>query len=86
VRSGNGCAGAPPNCFRAVKPSRLAVDTNILLDLADEVDGVLDAASVIDNRLPQADKLMTPSVLVELARWMPPKDLPVRDGKLRFLA
>ena len=51
----------------AVKPSRLAVDTNVLLDLADEVDDVLDAVSVIDDRLPDADRLVTPSVLEELA-------------------
>lgn len=50
-----------------MKPSRLAVDTNVLLDLADEVDDVLDAASVIDDRLPDAAKLVTPSVLEELA-------------------
>jgi predicted nucleic acid-binding protein len=50
-----------------VKPSRLAVDTNVLLDLADEVDDVLDAASVLDDRLPDADQLVTPSVLEELA-------------------
>lgn len=50
-----------------MKPSRLAVDTNVLLDLADKVDDVLDAASVIDDRLPAADKLVTPSVLEELA-------------------
>ena len=64
--SANGCASAPPNCFTAVKPSRLAVDTNVLLDLADEVDDVLDAASVIDDRLPDADKLVPPGVLEEL--------------------
>ena len=50
-----------------MKPSRLAVDTNVLLDLADEVDDVLDAAGVIDDRLPHADKLVPPSVLEELA-------------------
>ncbi len=50
-----------------MKPSRLAVDSNVLLDLADEVDDVLDAASVIDDRLPDSDKLVTPSVLEELA-------------------
>ena len=50
-----------------MKPSRLAVDTNVLLDLADEVDDVLDAASVIDDRLADGDKLVTPSVLEELA-------------------
>ncbi len=51
----------------AAKPSRLAVDTNVLLDLADEVDDVLDAFNVIDDRLPDADRLVTPSVLDELA-------------------
>ena len=50
-----------------MKPSRLAVDTNVLLDLADEVDDVLDAVSVIDDRLPDPDRLVTPSVLDELA-------------------
>ena len=50
-----------------MKPSRLAVDTNVLLDLADEVDDVLDAASVLDDRLADGDKLVTPSVLEELA-------------------
>ncbi len=50
-----------------MKPSRLAVDTNVLLDLAEEVDAVLDAVSVIEDRLPGADQLVTPSVLDELA-------------------
>ena len=50
-----------------MKPSRLAVDTNVLLDLADEVDDVLDAADVIHGRLPNAERLVTPSVLDELA-------------------
>jgi predicted nucleic acid-binding protein len=50
-----------------MKPSRLAVDTNVLLDLADEVHDVLDAVDVIDDRLPDAEQLVTPSVLDELA-------------------
>ena len=50
-----------------MKPSRLAVDTNVLLDLADEVDDVLNAATLIDERLSDADKLVPPSVLEELA-------------------
>jgi len=50
-----------------MKPSRLAVDTNVLLDLADEVHDVLDAIDVIDDRLPDAERLVTPSVLDELA-------------------
>ena len=50
-----------------MKSSRLAIDTNVLLDLADAVEDVLDATTVIDDRLPDADKLVTPSVLEELA-------------------
>jgi predicted nucleic acid-binding protein len=49
-----------------VKPSRLAVDTNVLLDIADEADDVLDAADVIAGRLPDAEQLVTPRVLEEL--------------------
>jgi hypothetical protein len=58
---------ALPNCSTVVKPLRLAVDTNLLLDLADEVEDVLDAFSVIQDRLPKADRLVSPSVLDELA-------------------
>ena len=50
-----------------MKPSRLAVDTNVLLDLADEVHDVIDAVDVIDDRLPDAERLVTPSALDELA-------------------
>lgn len=50
-----------------MKPLRLAVDTNLLLDLADQAESVLDALAVIDQRLPEADRLVPPSVLDELA-------------------
>lgn len=50
-----------------MKPLRLAVDTNLLLDLADKAESVLDALVVIDQRLPEADRLVPPSVLDELA-------------------
>ena len=50
-----------------MKPSRLAVDTNVLLDIAAGVNDVLDAADVIAERLPEAEQLVTPSVLDELA-------------------
>jgi hypothetical protein len=49
------------------KPLRLAGDTNLLLDLAAGDEVVLDAVAVIDQRLPQADWLVSPSVLDELA-------------------
>ena len=49
------------------KPLRLAADTNLLLDLADRDEDVLDAVAVIDQRLPKADWLVSPSVLDELA-------------------
>lgn len=50
-----------------MKPSRLAADANVLLDFADEVHDVLDAVDVIDDRLPDAEWLVTPNVLDELA-------------------
>jgi predicted nucleic acid-binding protein len=46
---------------------RLAADTNVLLDLADGVEDVLDALAVIEQRLPDAERLTPPSVLDELA-------------------
>ena len=46
---------------------KLAADTNVLLDLADGVDDVIDALQVIGRRLPDAELLVTPSVLEELA-------------------
>jgi hypothetical protein len=49
------------------KPLRLAGDTNLLLDLADEDEDVLDAVSIIDQRRPHAEWLVSPSVLDELA-------------------
>lgn len=62
-----GCASAPPNCSMDAKSLRLAADTNLLLDLADQDEDVLDAVAVIEQRLPEADWLVSPSVLGELA-------------------
>jgi hypothetical protein len=50
-----------------MKPLRLAVDTNVLLDLADGVEAVVDAFALLDQRLPGNDTLIVPSVLDELA-------------------
>ena len=50
-----------------MKPLRLAVDTNVLLDLADGVEAVLDTFALLDQRLPGNDMLVVPSVLDELA-------------------
>jgi rRNA-processing protein FCF1 len=49
------------------KPLRLAGDTNLLLDLAESDEDVLDAMAVIDQRMPDAEWLVSPSVLDELA-------------------
>ncbi len=50
-----------------MNPLRLAADTNVLLDVAEGVESVLDALTVIQQRLPGADRLVVPSVLDELA-------------------
>jgi predicted nucleic acid-binding protein len=50
-----------------MKPLRLAVDTNVLLDLAEGVEAILDTLALLDQRLPGNDTLVVPSVLDELA-------------------
>jgi predicted nucleic acid-binding protein len=50
-----------------MKPLRLAVDTNVLLDLVEPVEAVLDAFEVLDRRRPDHDRLVVPSVVDELA-------------------
>lgn len=45
----------------------LAVDTNVLLDLADEVDDVADAFLLIRERIPSRQFVMPPTVAHELA-------------------
>ena len=53
-------------------PKRLliALDTNILLDLADGNEPVLDAIATTRRRLKQARMIVTPTVLHELANIM----------------
>ena len=50
-----------------MKLLRLAVDTNVLLDLAEGIESVLDTLALLDQRLPGNDMLVVPSVLDELA-------------------
>ncbi len=44
-----GCASGPPRSSTAMKPLRLAVDTNVLLDLAEGVESVVDTFAVLDR-------------------------------------
>jgi len=56
----------------AVKPSHaplVAVDANVLFDLADELDDVVDAMSLIRDRLPGARFVIPPTAQHELANW-----------------
>ena len=50
-----------------MKPLRLAVDTNVLLDLAAGVHAVLDSLSLVEERSAGHDIVVLPSVLDELA-------------------
>jgi predicted nucleic acid-binding protein len=69
-----------------MKPLRLAVDTNVLLDLAEGVEAVLDAFALLDQRLPGNDTLVVPSVLDELAFLCDSGDRgPVRQSARRAL-
>ena len=69
-----------------MKPLRLAVDTNVLLDLAEGLDSVVDAFALLDERLPGNDTLVVPSVLDELAFLCDSGDTGrVRQSALRAL-
>ena len=45
----------------------IAVDTNVLLDLAEKVEDITDAIVVVRNRLVRPQLLMPPTVREELA-------------------
>jgi len=51
------------------RPQLVAVDANVLFDLADGLDDVVDAVSVIRERLREARFLIPPTVQHELAKW-----------------
>jgi predicted nucleic acid-binding protein len=51
------------------RPQLVAVDANVLFDLADGLDDVVDALSVLRERLRDARFLLPPTVQHELANW-----------------
>jgi len=51
------------------RPQRIAVDANVLFDLAADVDDVFEAVSIIRGRLHDAHFLIPPTVQHELAHW-----------------
>lgn len=51
------------------RPQLIAVDANVLFDLADGLDDVRDAVAVIRGRLHDARFLMPPTVQQELVNW-----------------
>lgn len=67
----------------AAKPNRprlVAVDANVLFDLADGLDDVVDAVSVIRERIRDARFLIPPTVQHELANWALCGDDPKRES------
>jgi predicted nucleic acid-binding protein len=54
---------------RPNRPQLVAVDANVLFDLADSFDVVIDAVSVIRERLRDARFLIPPTVQHELVNW-----------------
>lgn len=62
------------------RPQLIAVDANVLFDLADGLDDVVDAVSVIRGRLRDARFLIPPTVQHELANWALRGDAQRRDS------
>ena len=54
---------------RPNRPQLVAVDANVLFDLADDWEDVVDALSVIRERLRDARFLIPPTAQHELANW-----------------
>jgi predicted nucleic acid-binding protein len=54
---------------RPNRPQLVAVDANVLFDLADGLDEVVDAVSVIRKRLREVRFLIPPTVQHELSNW-----------------
>jgi predicted nucleic acid-binding protein len=54
---------------RPNRPQLVAVDANVLFDLADGLEDVVDAVSVVRERLRDARFLIPPTVQQELANW-----------------
>jgi predicted nucleic acid-binding protein len=54
---------------RLNRPQLVAVDANVLFDLAEGLDDVVDAVFVIQERLREARFLIPPTVQHELANW-----------------
>ena len=54
---------------RPNRPQLVAVDANVLFDLAEDLDDVVDALSVIRERLGDPRFLTPPTVQHELANW-----------------
>ena len=51
------------------RPQLVAVDANVLFDLADGVENVVDSVSLIRERLHEARLILPPTVQHELANW-----------------
>ncbi len=54
---------------RPNRPQLVAVDANVLFDLADDLDDVIAAVSVIRDRIRDARFLIPPTAQHELANW-----------------
>ena len=47
----------------------IAVDTNILFDLVQEVEVVIDCLETIAKRIPNSSIIVLPTVILELRKW-----------------
>ena len=65
----------------------IAADTNVLLDLALEVDAVVDAVATIRERLPNVRLIVPPTAIHELAFMARSGDTKkIREAAMRALS
>ncbi len=70
-------------------PSRLqlvAVDTNVLFNLADGIDDTVEAVAVIERRLPESRLILPPTVQQEIGHWSMRGSEPRRGLACRAIA
>jgi predicted nucleic-acid-binding protein len=64
----------------------IAVDTNILFDLAQEIDVVIDCLQTIKKRIPNSSIIVLPTVILELTKGAKSSEAKEREVAIKALS